>query len=239
MKIFVLNLERAVDRRELMQRRLAALGLEAEFLTAVDGARVDRNSLPVGSEPRLSNGELGCYLSHRRSWEIVVERGLAHAVVLEDDVVLSPELPRVIAGLATLDLPYDLVRLSSLGPVRGIPVAGLADGRRLILPNKNPSGAQGYLVSQAGAQRLLARLAVPQRPVDDEFDLYWKHGLCVPVVFPCVVEEDGALASTIGARMDGHRRKTVGRHLARVIEAKRRKLAVFLLARRLRQAAAD
>ncbi|MBS0355641.1 MAG: glycosyltransferase family 25 protein [Proteobacteria bacterium] len=237
MKIFVLNLERAVERRALMQQRLAELGLEAEFLPAIDGARVDRGSLPAGAEQRLSNGELGCYLSHRRSWEIVVERGLALAVVLEDDVVLSPELPRVIAGIAGLDLPYDLVRLSSLGPVRGIPVAGLEDGRRLILPNKNPSGAQGYLVSQAGARRLLARLAVPQRPVDDEFDLYWKHDLCIPVVFPCVVEEDGGLASTIGARMDGHPRKTIGRHLARVIEAKRRKLAVFLLARRFRQAA--
>lgn len=234
MKIFVLNLERAVDRRVLMEQRLAELGLEAEFLSAVEGARVDRRRLPAGSEPRLSHGELGCYLSHKRSWEIVVERGLDHAVVLEDDVVLSPELPRVIAQLAGLDLAFDMVRLSSLGPVRGIPVARLDGARSVILPNKNPSGAQGYLVSQAGARRLLARLAVPRRPVDDEFDLYWKYELCVPVVFPCVVAEDSSLASTIGARMDGRHRKTVGRHLARVVEAKRRKLAVFLLARRLK-----
>lgn len=237
MKIFVLNLQRAVERRALMQQRLAALGLEAEFLSAVEGSRVDRSSLPAGSEPRLTPGELGCYLSHLRCWEIVVERGLPHAVLLEDDVVLSPELPRVLEQIARLDLPYDLVRLSSLGPVRGIPVASLGAGRRLILPNKNPSGTQGYLVGQEGARRLLARLVVPKRPIDDELDLYWKHGLCIPVVSPCVVEEDQALTSMIGVRSNSSHRKSLARHLARVIEAKRRKLAVFLMARRLRQAA--
>jgi glycosyl transferase family 25 len=235
MKIFVLNLERATGRRALMLARLQDAGLQAEILPAVEGLQVDRASLPAGTEPGLSAGEIGCYLSHLRFWETVVERGLDHAILLEDDVIVRPELLRVAGEIAELDLPFDAVRLSALEPVRGIPVAMLSGGTRLVLPNKNPSGAQGYLVSLAGAKRLLARLAVPRQPVDDAFDAYWKYGLCIPVVFPCLVEEDRSMDSTIGSgRFGGGQRKSLRRHLARVAEAQRRKITVFLMARRLR-----
>ncbi len=163
-----------------------------------------------------------------------MKRGLDHAVILEDDVIVSPELKRAAAEIAALDLPFDAVRLSALRPVRGISVASLSDGSRLVLPNKNPSGAQGYLVSQVGARRLLTKLVVPEKPVDDAFDEYWKHGLCIPVVHPCLVEEDQSLISTIGYRADNHPQKTLLRHLTRVAEAQHRKLAVFLMAHRLR-----
>jgi glycosyl transferase family 25 len=235
MKIFVLNLARASERRVLMLQRLQAWGLDAEILPATEGVRVDRASLPAGTEHGLSTGEVGCYLSHLRFWETVVERGLDHAMLLEDDVIVSPELMRVATELAALDLPFDAVRLSALKPVRGITVATLSDGRCVVLPTKNPSGAQGYLVSLAGAKRLLARLAVPRQPVDDAFDAYWKYGLCIPVVFPCLVEEDRSMDSTIGSgRFGGGQRKSLRRHLARVAEAQRRKITVFLMARRLR-----
>ena len=38
----------------------------------------------------------------------------------------------------------------------------------------------------------------------------------------------------VGGRFGGRQRKTLGRHLARVAEAQRRKIAVFLMARSLR-----
>ena len=234
MKIFVLNLARAADRRAVMLGRLQAMGWPAEILPAIDGARVDRKSLPADTAPGLSAGEIGCYLSHRRFWETVVERQLDHAILLEDDVIISPDLLRIAEEIAALALPFDAVRLSALETVRGIPMVTLSGGQRLVLPNKNPSGAQGYLVSQAGARRLLARLAVPKQPVDDAFDAYWKHGLCIPVVFPTLVEEDCSMNSTIGGgRMGGDERNTLVRHLKRVAEAQCRKIAVFLMARRL------
>lgn len=234
MKVFVLNLERAAERRTTMLTHLQDRALDAEILSAVEGTRVDRTRLPAGTRASLSAGEIGCYLSHLHAWETVVRRGLDYAIVLEDDVIVSPELKRAAAEIAALDLPFDAVRLSALKPVRGIPVASLSDGSRLVLPNKNPSGAQGYLVSQAGAKRLLAKLAVPDKPVDDAFDEYWKHGLCIPVLHPCLVEEDQSLASTIGYRADSHTPKSLLRHLTRVAQAQRRKLAVFLIALRLR-----
>lgn len=234
MKIFVLNLARATQRRALMESRLAELGLEGEILPAIEGAHIPPAELPAGTEPGLSPGEIGCYLSHVRFWQTVVERKLPHAMILEDDVILDPQLMEVADEIAALDLPCEAVRLSSIQPVRGLPVAALSGGRRLILPNKNPSGTQGYLVSLAGARRLLASLSIPKMPIDNALDAYWKQGLAIPVVFPCVVREDPAVASDIVGRYRSDERKTLGRHLARVFEAQRRKITVFLLARRVR-----
>ena len=126
MKIFVVNLERAAERRVAILRHLAELGLEAEILPAVEGARVDRASLGPDAEPGLSNGEVGCYLSHVRFWQTVVERRLPHAIILEDDVICSPTLMRVADEIAALDLPWDAVRLSALQPIRGIPLLTLS-----------------------------------------------------------------------------------------------------------------
>ena len=164
MKIFVLNLERAVERRQSMLQHLSGLGIEAEILPAVEGARLPPSSLPAGTDPRLSPGEVGCYLSHVRFWEIVVERGLEHAIVLEDDVRCSPAMLQVVADIVALGLPLDAVRLSALNPIRGQDITTLAGGTKLVLPNKNPSGTQGYMVTLEGARRLLQRLAVPRCP---------------------------------------------------------------------------
>lgn len=234
MKIFVINMARATERRVTILRHLDELGLEAEILPAVEGAKIERSTLGPDAEPGLSAGEIGCYLSHIRFWQIVVERQLEHAIVLEDDVICEPAMMTVAEEIASLKLPVDAVRLSALQPIRGRTIARLSGGHSLLLPNKNPSGTQGYLVSLAGARRLLASLSIPKMPIDNALDAYWKQGLAIPVVFPCVVREDPAVASDIVGRYRSDERKTLGRHLARVFEAQRRKITVFLLARRVR-----
>lgn len=234
MKIFVINLERAVERRKTVLKRLHELGLNAEIIPAVDGADVDRSALGPGAEPGLSDGEVGCYLSHVRAWQTIVDRGLNHAIILEDDVVCDPSMVRIAEEIVALRLPLDAVRLSALQPIRGLALAPLSDEHRLLLPNKNPSGAQGCMVSLQGAERLLQMLSVPRLPIDDAFDAYWQYGLCVPIVSPSLVFEDSSFPSNIVHRFGSDTPKSLSRHLARVADAKRRKFVVFLMARRLR-----
>lgn len=234
MHIFVINLERDAVRRAQILDHLRGLGLDAEIVPAVEGAKVSPEALPAGTHPGLSGGEIGCYLSHVRFWETVVERGLPHAIVLEDDVHCRPDMLRVAEEAIATGLPFDALRLSALKPIRGQRLATLSGGFKIILPTKNPSGTQGYLVSLEGARRLLEHLSVPHCPIDNALDLYWKYGLRIPLVSPSVVEEDASLASTIVGRYGTGERKTVFSHLARVARAERRKWTVFLMARSLR-----
>ena len=153
--------------------------------------------------------------------------------------VTVTDVAREAADMVLLDdlgskIPFDALRLSALRPIRGETLATLSGGERIVLPTKNPSGTQGYMVTLEGARRLLQRLAVPHCPIDTALDAYWKHGLCIPLVSPSVVAEDASIASSIEGRFGGRQRKTLGRHLARVAEAQRRKIAVFLMARSLR-----
>ncbi|WP_367278723.1 glycosyltransferase family 25 protein [Malikia sp.] len=41
---------------------------------------------------RLTAGELGCFLSHLRCWQLLVERDLDCALILEDDFAPEPIL---------------------------------------------------------------------------------------------------------------------------------------------------
>jgi glycosyl transferase family 25 len=51
-------------------------------------------------------------------------------------------------------------------------------GRRYIVRYRSgPLGTQGYVISQAGAQRFLRAVDRISRPIDWEIDRYWSHGL--------------------------------------------------------------
>lgn len=232
-KIFVLNLDRVPDRRTAMLERLAALGLEGEIISAIDGKQLNASDLPAGTETALSPGEIGCYLSHIGAWETIIARRLPYAIVLEDDVVLKSSLMNVVEEVIALGMPFDAVRLSALNRVYGIPVASLSAQGRLVLTTRQPSGAQGYLVSLKGAKRLFAKFSVPKMPIDEAMDRYWKFGLSIPVLFPAVVEEDKTFAGTIITRIRDTQRETLMRRVSHRVEKRICKVAVFFMARRL------
>jgi glycosyl transferase family 25 len=235
MKIFLLNLERAPQRREIMLERLSALGLEAELLSAVDGIMLDAADLPPGTEPGLSPGEIGCYLSHVNFWKTIIQRQLPHAIIIEDDVIISPGLMPAVEEILALPMPFDAVRLSALFPIRGIPVASLSGNAQLVLTTKPPGGCQCYLVSNDGARKMLSKLAVPKQPIDVAYDRYWMYGLCMPVLSPPVTEEDKSLESTIASRIRDTYRETAIRRMAHLAEKRVRKVAAFFMARKLRK----
>jgi hypothetical protein len=74
---------------------MEAAGLTSDQFTrlsAVDGRalsveelRNQSTKLAMYLQPR---GVIGCYLSHRRFWQLVVDQRLPRAIVLEDDIVL-------------------------------------------------------------------------------------------------------------------------------------------------------
>ncbi len=197
--VFVIHLDHRVDRRQSMLEQLARVGLAAEFFPAVDGRAIHRAAMPELCEAgELSDGEVGCYLSHLGVWRQIAARGIDRALVLEDDALLSPALPAMLDQLTPDQLrDIDVVRLSSLMRQRGKPLWPLAEGRSLLLPVKSPSGLQGYVVTARGARRLVDAFSVPRMAVDTAVDGAWQHGLNVVMVAPPVVQHDLAVHSSI------------------------------------------
>lgn len=225
-KAFVINLQRSGQRRSAMAAKLADSGLQVEFVSAVEGASLDRAAYPMAAG--LSDGEVGCYLSHVSAWHRVARSSLDSALVLEDDVSLSGDIAGLCRELCLLPFEIDLVRLSSLKPMEGRDVWRLGP-RRLLVPTGHPSGAQGYWLTRSGAQRLLACMSAPSQELDKALDRYWRHGLEVLLMDPPAVWEEGSDVSTIGQRASRPRPgKWPRRH-----ERWRRRMATWLQARRV------
>jgi glycosyl transferase family 25 len=174
MQIYLINLDRRPDRLEAMTRRATGLGLTLERVAALDAAQVEPATLdhwfmdhgPLGEIPR---GDKACLLSHRLAWERFLATGDAHAVFLEDDVVLSEAARDLLANDAWIPSPVAVVKLEHYGP----------KGQRVLLNDfrsvagdfqigrmlSRHTGAAAYILSR-GAAGLLVRQTRFALPVD-------------------------------------------------------------------------
>ncbi|WP_420345766.1 glycosyltransferase family 25 protein [Pelagibius sp.] len=208
-KVLVISLSDAEDRRAIMRARLDPLGLDYAFVEGVDGRRFDVLAHPAYDSPRrrrgfgrdMTGGELGCLLSHRKVMEIMVAERLDPVLVLEDDAVLAPDLMAVLHALLACPVPYDAVRLigsPKLARLTQRRVWPLAPGYWLNRLETTPGGAYAYLLRRSGAEKLLPYLQRNWLPVDALMGRAWDHGLDWFIVQPGVTDYDRAVGSHIG-----------------------------------------
>ena len=125
MKIFVINLKNSVNRRQLMERQLRQLGLEFEFVEAIEGQALSRQQQTelcdlnaLNKHPDwLTPGAVGCALSHRLAWSRIASEGLKSALVMEDDLLLPDRLPAILTQIEMLYDGDELIMLYWLSNV--------------------------------------------------------------------------------------------------------------------------
>ncbi|MXU64085.1 glycosyltransferase family 25 protein [Oceanomicrobium pacificus] len=161
MQVFVINLDSAAERMAFQTAQAARLGLTLTHVPACTVADLARDPRPArwwdGWERPLRDVEKACLLSHRRVWDRIAS-GTAPALVLEDDALLSDQVPAFLSAMSARDGIEHLSletrgRKKLLGPATESGVPGIAL-RRLILDR---SGAAAYILWPAGAARLVAR----------------------------------------------------------------------------------
>ena len=197
-RIIVINLERAIERRTAMRERLAGLGLPFELLPATDGRALTAAELAMVDDTRrkrharrpLTRNEIACFVSHRRAMAALVAGGEPMAAILEDDVTLSPELPRALRAIEAEGGRFDVIDLFHSGKRSEffVPCRPLLPDLALGRIGYAHMGANAYVVSRAGAERFLAQTGRFADEVDRELHRYWANGLDVyglerPVAF--------------------------------------------------------
>jgi glycosyl transferase family 25 len=216
-KVFVISLERATRRRAHMQALLGRLGLEAEFVTAVDGQAltpVDRRQYDskqawLNYRAEMSDAEIACYLSHYRVYERICRDKLPIALILEDDIEIESGLVDIVSRLARqIDPEWTVVRLQSqrekvVHPTslrtRGQAVCDLGPAALYRL-DTHVLGGCAYLMRYRAAQTMLAYGWRISRPIDQTLDRYWENGIVPYVVRPFPVRQHPDFGSEIGAR---------------------------------------
>lgn len=105
MKIFVINLEKDVDRRDSIKKQLDKLNLPYEIIPGVYGKNLSADELTIDYNAKkahrihcrnLSLSEIGCALSHINLYKKIIEEQVSEALILEDDVILPNELPNLL-----------------------------------------------------------------------------------------------------------------------------------------------
>jgi len=190
--VYVINMDKSKDRLATMEKQIPKLGRPFTRISAIDGAALSPDDFDRYATRFCryfcSKGMIGCFLSHRKAWQTIVDNDDRYALVLEDDCYLRPdfqeELTVAMQELQLLDDQWDFLYAGYFGPsssdkpntmmctlqslfLKEIPKKK-HDGTHTFVP-LSPVGFHCYVVSQKGARKLLEHLDKASYHVDVEF----------------------------------------------------------------------
>ena len=155
---------------------------------------------------RLTMGELGCYFSHRRLWQALVDSDDEAYVIFEDDMLLEPGFKKTAEALMARDSGFDVVRLGPLVPrMRRHRYANLGDGRAVYWTKSTAWGMGSYMITKDAARALVQSTKTFWGAVDADIDRVWVHGKKVQMVYP-VAARPMDIPSIIGVRLEDYER---------------------------------
>ena len=177
-RLFYINLPQREDRNAHMLAELKNADLDNSKITKI--CAVDGNSLPKEMVQQLAakadfletsfvNQAVGCFMTHVLIWQLIVERKINCAVILEDDVKLisgfADKVDKLISHLPTnteiitIGLPQFENVLSlehqTTDVFDKIFVRIVNSHVRILHPDLNP-GTFAYIITLTGAENLLA-----------------------------------------------------------------------------------
>jgi glycosyl transferase family 25 len=197
----LINVASATDRLEEARAQLDQQGIDWERLDAVT-PKSDEFAVPELSSKwyrGLTNGEVACYLSHKKAWRQAIDAGVDYLVVLEDDLIIDGPLKKIIDEVIEADLSWDMVKLFETRKQRRA-VRSLDNGASIVDTPTMPIATTGYIVKVSSLPRLLESTKHFNRPIDIEFKSYWELNLRIYSVFPPPIKIAEENESTIGVR---------------------------------------
>lgn len=242
---YYINLDRASERRERIERQLQALGLADRYrrFPAVDGQTLKRQS-PRGL------GEVGIFRSHLDVIERIAVAGRPGHVI-EDDVLLSDLTAEAIDSLIQRSIldAFDIVFLETyvgetIAGIRAFhrmyeqatkagPIVSAGQLQILALNEGYQYGATSYIISPLRARKLVPLLRThwdhgPELAIDDFFQREARAGhLKIGCVFPFVTTVDLDTSWKSAASRPGHLDRAMLQRLIRYTFFVRRDLAGY------------
>lgn len=201
MKVYYINLDRSPERCAWFMQQARTLGLDLVRVAAIDGRQLpteelDRwRALSEGNKI-LSPAEVGCFLSHRKAWEMVCAGDEEWAFIAEDDVHFSQNAAAFLSGDGWVPAQTDIVKAeTNLRQHEFSPASWPAPrGHELRLLKSTHLNAGGYLLTRDAAARMLAFTEQKCEAVDGLLfakEYMQEHRLKVLQIIPAICIQDG------------------------------------------------
>lgn len=209
--IFLINLARSKERLTSSTVQFKKQGLDFTRIDAVDGAALKQAEIDAHYCPALnlknyhyplSKGQIGCYLSHRKAWQTIVDEKLDYAIIFEDDFNLDSSIHTAIQNINNLNLDWKLIKLSAYQN-RQRPIllqVPLEYSQQLVIHKKLMSGCCATAITFDCAKQLLAATEKFGRPVDCDLQYIWETGVPGYSLLPYPVTQNTEQESDIGSR---------------------------------------
>ena len=158
MKIYIINLSTAIERRQFQKKQLSGLGLDYEILKATSIYDISDKTYAKHFKDwqrPLRNTEVACYFSHRSAWQKVIDTNNP-TLILEDDALLSKCVPELLKSFINKK-NVDLINLEVAGRKKFISNIGenITCNSKLFRLYQDRTGAAGYILWPSGAKKLL------------------------------------------------------------------------------------
>ncbi|CAG0914322.1 unnamed protein product [Notodromas monacha] len=181
-KTYMINLLKRVERRDRMDYCFRELGIEYEWIEAVDGSTLTSEYLekesilpfegfrdPHGLRP-ITFGEVGCFLSHYEIWSDVVLKKYQMVAVFEDDIHFElsfmTKLQYALWEAKHLNLEWDLMYLGR--KILRTNETWVPGSKTFVYPEYT-YWTLSYLLTLEGAKKLLAADPLKNLLPVDEF----------------------------------------------------------------------
>lgn len=181
--VFVVNLEKDIEKKEHMLKLCKAFSLNCHFIDAVYGKSLSEEEIGKHYAKEmatkylgrgLSRGEIGCLLSHKHIYQIMIDEEIEQALILEDDCEFSDDIEKVFDHMDLFPNNWELVLLghkSHLGHDTEARASiwwkqHISTKYKLIRPSDIGYGTHGYLINNKGARKLLSKLDQYYKPID-------------------------------------------------------------------------
>ncbi len=203
MKIVVISLPDAAERRERAARQLGEIGLAFEFFDAMRGEQVMADAYFEGCDEEewllntghpMSLGEVGCFASHRSLWQKCVELG-EPLMIMEDDFQLLPGFAGAVEQVAQNISERGFIRLQSETRAKKQRVAARGD-YTLWRYTKVPHSCMCNSMTPEVARNLIEQTRAIYEPVDVFIKRFWVHGQTIYGLTPYTVTESSLSQET-------------------------------------------
>jgi GR25 family glycosyltransferase involved in LPS biosynthesis len=111
-KIYVINMDKDINRMKILDKKMKKLGLEYKRIPGVDGKK---KYSKYKNKTKLRPGQLGCLLSHINVIKDAIKNNYNNILVLEDDIVFHKnfhmEFVKKYKKLIKREKKFDLIYL--------------------------------------------------------------------------------------------------------------------------------
>ncbi len=202
MKIFVISLYSATARRKSIVDQFEKLKIEFDFIDAIDGRGFSKEELikytdyesVIKNRKWLSNGAIGCALSHLKAYKKLIDDDLDEALILEDDVLLTNDFADFLKSYQKAKPTIDILLLyyTSWKPCKLYQSSKIDFGIHSIFSPvdfNQPITAAAYIISKETCLSLVNTIT-PIKYAADSWGDFYKMGSFrdLRCVYPMVID---------------------------------------------------